>query len=289
MSDASIDPGLFRQVLGSYPTGVCAITALDAGGKPAGMQRQAPPPATTPTSFAIKDMAKNEIFDAVTSHRASPSQACADVDPVGDRDVRFLAQFVGAALVVMSYSSLAVVLLTATLALQVISVDVALGLVLGANLGSGLLAVLTTLRANVATRQVPLGNLCFKLLGVGLAIFLINPWLALVKPYVSQPAVLTVLFHLSFNLMVAVIFIGLTQTVAGWVERLLPNVSSTPLGRPNHLDPSALATPSLAISCAAREAMHQADMVETMLRGVITVLKAGDAFDLNHRLLQQHQ
>ncbi|WP_342130695.1 Na/Pi cotransporter family protein [Hydrogenophaga sp. OTU3427] len=189
---------------------------------------------------------------------------------------RMLEIVVGAVLVVMSYSSLAVVLLTATLALQVISVDVALGLVLGANLGSGLLAVLTTLRANVATRQVPLGNLCFKLLGVVLAIFLINPWLALVRPYVPQPAVLTVLFHLSFNLMVAVIFIGLTQTVAGWVERLLPRTTSTPLGRPNHLDPSALATPSLAISCAAREAMHQADMVETMLRGVITVLKSND-------------
>ncbi len=189
---------------------------------------------------------------------------------------RMLEILLGAVLVVLSYSSLAVVLLTATLSLYVISVDVALGLVLGANLGSGLLAVLTTLRANVATRQVPLGNLVFKLLAVAVGVFLIPLWLRLVRPYVQDPAALTVMFHLSFNLMVALIFIGLTQTVAGWVERLLPNVTSTPLGRPNHLDPSALATPSLAISCAAREAMHQADVVETMLRGVLTVLKNND-------------
>jgi phosphate:Na+ symporter len=39
--------------------------------------------------------------------------------------------------------------------------------------------------------------------------------------------------------------------------------------RPRHLDPVALATPSLAIACAAREALHQADVVETMLRGVM--------------------
>jgi phosphate:Na+ symporter len=53
---------------------------------------------------------------------------------------------VGAVLAVVSYSSLAIVLLTATLAASgVIPMDVALGLVLGANLGSGLLAVLTTL------------------------------------------------------------------------------------------------------------------------------------------------
>lgn len=32
-----IDPNLFRQVLGHYPTGVCVISALDPDGKPAGM------------------------------------------------------------------------------------------------------------------------------------------------------------------------------------------------------------------------------------------------------------
>ena len=65
--------------------------------------------------------------------------------------------FVGALLTVVAYSSLAIVLLTATLALsQVIPIEVALGLVLGANLGSGLLAVLTTFKSSIETRQVPL-------------------------------------------------------------------------------------------------------------------------------------
>lgn len=40
MSDSqtiSIDPGLFRQVLGQYPTGVCVITAVVADGEPIAM------------------------------------------------------------------------------------------------------------------------------------------------------------------------------------------------------------------------------------------------------------
>ena len=70
---------------------------------------------------------------------------------------------VGAVLAVASYSSLAIVLLTATLAAsQVVAPDVALGLVLGANLGSGLLGVLTTSKSAVEVRQVPLGNFFFK-------------------------------------------------------------------------------------------------------------------------------
>ena len=69
----------------------------------------------------------------------------------------------GAVLAVISYSSLAVVLLIATLASSGgVPLDVALGLVLGANLGSGLLAVVTTARSSVDVRRVPIGTLVFK-------------------------------------------------------------------------------------------------------------------------------
>ncbi|MDO9434029.1 Na/Pi cotransporter family protein [Hydrogenophaga sp.] len=191
---------------------------------------------------------------------------------------RMLEILLGAALAVGAYSSLAVVLLASTLALQVVGLDVALGIVLGANLGSGLLAVITTAKAGISTRQVPLGNLLFKVLGVCIAVWLIPLWVGFMEPLVQDPATLTVLFHLSFNLMVGAVFIGLTQPVARMVNRLLPlKDAKTALDRPNHLDPSALATPSLAISCAAREAMHQADIVETMLRGVVTVIRNNDA------------
>ena len=37
MSEVSIDSATFRKVLGSYPTGVCAITATGADGNPLGM------------------------------------------------------------------------------------------------------------------------------------------------------------------------------------------------------------------------------------------------------------
>ncbi|HSV53559.1 MAG TPA: Na/Pi cotransporter family protein [Burkholderiaceae bacterium] len=185
---------------------------------------------------------------------------------------------VGTVLAVVSYSSLAIVLLTAALAASnVIPLDVALGLVLGANLGSGLLAVLTTLRSAIVVRQVPLGNLLFKILGIAMVAPFVGLWVRHVRPFITEPATLVVLFHLAFNLVVAIVFIGLTRMVAYWVEKGLPKPEkSAHKGRPDHLDPSALATPSLAISCAAREALHQADVVETMLRGMMEVLTKND-------------
>ncbi|EIM31289.1 Na+/phosphate symporter [Leptothrix ochracea L12] len=56
--------------------------------------------------------------------------------------------------------------------------------------------------------------------------------------------------------------------------------------RPQHLDLVALSTPSLAISCAEREALHQADVVETMLRGVLPVIRNNDLV-LAEQLRQQ--
>ena len=191
---------------------------------------------------------------------------------------RMLEITVGAVLSILSYSSLALVLLTATLASTgVVPIDVALGLVLGANLGSGLLAVLTTLSANVETRQVPIGNLVFKIIGLMVVAPFISVWLDNVRPWVSEVAALVVLFHLTFNIVVGLLFIGLTQVVARRVEKWLPKLEkSTVAGRQRHLDLSALETPSLAISCAVREAMHQADVVETMLLGVYGVIKNND-------------
>ena len=45
---------------------------------------------------------------------------------------------------------------------------------------------------------------------------------------------------------------------------------------PRHLDPSALGTPSLALADAARETLHMGDLVEVMLRQVMTALMSND-------------
>jgi phosphate:Na+ symporter len=185
---------------------------------------------------------------------------------------------VGAVLAVLAYSSLAIVLLTATLAASgAVPLDVALGLTLGANLGSGVLGVLATARSSVEVRQVPMGNLVFKLAGVVAAAPFVGLWLKHAMAFLPDAGTLIVVYHLSFNVIIALLFIAFTQVVARLVEHWLPKPDpSMVAGRPHHLDPSALATPSLAISCAAREALHQADVVETMLLGMLRVIKEDD-------------
>ncbi|WP_353235229.1 Na/Pi cotransporter family protein [Diaphorobacter ruginosibacter] len=185
--------------------------------------------------------------------------------------------FMGCVLAVMAYSSLAIVLLISAMAAShVVPLDVALGLVLGANLGSGLLAVLTTAKSAVEVRQVTVGNMVFKILGVLIMTPFISAWLKYVQPYLPHESHGVVLFHLAYNVIISVGFIGFTQWVADLMIKLMPKPVEDKQKRPQHLDPSALSTPSLAISCAAREALYQADVVETMLTGVLDVIRKND-------------
>ena len=86
-----------------------------------------------------------------------------------------LDALIGAVFAIVSYPA-AAVLLTATLtAAGAISFPVALCLVIGANLGSGLLAMLNNSAANAAARRVALGSLLFKLVGSLIILPFVHP------------------------------------------------------------------------------------------------------------------
>ncbi|HET7363908.1 MAG TPA: Na/Pi cotransporter family protein, partial [Burkholderiales bacterium] len=173
---------------------------------------------------------------------------------------------------------LAVVLLTSALVTSdVISLHVALGLVLGANLGSGMLAMINTLTAPPEAQRVNLGNLLFRLTGCLLAI----PLLSYIEDGFASVGIAggaaVVAFHLAFNVALAAIFLFLTEPVARLAERLMPTrTDEDNPAKPRYLDPSALGTPALAIGNAVREAMRIGDVVEEMLTGMLTVLKTND-------------
>ena len=190
-----------------------------------------------------------------------------------------LDMLIAMGLTLLCYSSLAVVLLIATLTSMVmISTEVAFGLVLGANLGSGVLAILATLHSTPEARRVALGNFFFKVAGCALMLPLmhwIGGWLSAIDP---SPQRQVVNFHLAFNLIIACTFIGFTERFARLAERMLPShPEQGGAARPRYLDPVALETPALAVSCAAREALRLGDMIESMLRGSLTVLRNNDS------------
>lgn len=184
----------------------------------------------------------------------------------------------GALFAMISYSSLAAVLLTATLAAsKVISLKVALCLVVGANLGSGILAMISASSQNAAGRRVALGSLLFKVAGCALVLPLVGPLAGWIDHWQFSTAELVIAFHVLYNATRCLACLPLTNQMAAFCTRLMPDRHSPEdTVRPRHLDPAALDTPSLALVNAVRETLRMGDIVEHMLNNLMQVIHSGD-------------
>ncbi|MFJ7797524.1 Na/Pi cotransporter family protein [Pseudomonas sp. NPDC096950] len=185
-----------------------------------------------------------------------------------------LDALIGALFAMISYSSLAAVLLTATLAgAGVISLPVAIGLVIGANIGSGVLAFMSTSMQNAAGRQVALGSLLYKLIGLLLIIPVLDPLVHWIDSLDFSSQEMVIGFHLLYNTARCLILlpsVGPMAKLCAWLLPERPELNG--MAKPRHLDATALVTPSLALANAARETLRIGDLIDNMLEAMLDVL-----------------
>jgi phosphate:Na+ symporter len=186
---------------------------------------------------------------------------------------------IAAALTWAAHSSVAVVLLVMSLAYsQFVTTEAALALVLGANLGSAINPLIEAgSRGDPASRRLPVGNMLNRLVGVCFALAFLHPIAQQLSAWQPDAAKRIAEFHMLFNIVLALIFIGLLDPVAHLLIRFLPERKKPDdASAPRYLDDAALETPSLALANAARETLRMGDTVETMLRDVMTAIMAND-------------
>jgi phosphate:Na+ symporter len=185
----------------------------------------------------------------------------------------------GAALAWAAHSSVAVVLLVMSLSYSnFITPVVAFALVIGANLGSAINPLIEGggLRNPIA-RRLPLGNLINRIVGCALVLPFLQPAVDIVKAIDPNPVRLIADFHTIFNLTLAAIFIVPLPVFAKLLQWLLPPLAApSDPSAPVYLDAAAIGTPSIALTCAARETLHMGDLVETMLRETMIALMTDD-------------
>jgi phosphate:Na+ symporter len=222
----------------------------------------------------------NLIIGASGPLRDSPTLATV-VAALADEPM--LAVLLATVLTWLAHSSVAVVLLIMSLSsVGLVPIPIGLALVLGANIGSGLIPLMLTLRQPAETRRIPLGNFLFRLIGALLALLIVEAAVTHFTHLGVQPARQIANFHTLFNLALALLFLPLTKLVAQLTERWLPDTDADPnapdalLENPSHLNPEVIDKPSLALTCATQEVLRMADRVETMLRYALDTFQDDD-------------
>jgi phosphate:Na+ symporter len=176
---------------------------------------------------------------------------------------------IAAALTFAAHSSVVIVLAVMSFsAAGLIGPEATLAMVVGANIGSAFNPVLQATGGDPVRLRLPVGNLVTRIVGAAIALpFLgaVANWLGGVE---ADPARLAANFHTAFNVVIALIFVGLLPLLAKLLVRLLPErpVSNDP-ATPLYLDRAAIGTPAVALVNATRETLRMADVVERMLAG----------------------
>jgi phosphate:Na+ symporter len=174
-----------------------------------------------------------------------------------------------------AHSSVATVLFVMSLAFShFIAPAAALALVLGANLGSAINPLFEGgHRDDPTSYRLPAGNFLNRLVGVVLVTPFLFPIANLFQAIQPDMAKMTAEFHIAFNIGTALLFIGLLDPLARFLEKIFParKQASNP-SAPRYLDERALDTPTLALADAARETLRMGDTVEIMLKQVMVAL-----------------
>ncbi|RON23606.1 Na/Pi cotransporter family protein [Pseudomonas lini] len=179
-----------------------------------------------------------------------------------------IALLVALILTWLCHSSVAVVLLIISLAATgMLSASTIVALVLGVNIGGALPSVINA--GSSVGRRLPLGNLLVRTVGA-LAVL---PFAGLLAQAPLAPSTLVVCLHTGFNLLLGLVFIGLTDVLANALTRWLPAPEQdVDPGMPHYLDEAGLEVANIGLSNAAREALRMADMLSAMLGRMLQLL-----------------
>ncbi len=166
------------------------------------------------------------------------------------------------ATIIMQSSHATLVLVITALSVQQLTYDNALALVIGANVGTTITAVLGALTSNTDGKRLALSDVLFKVSAGIVFILMINQITWLVDTIADiiglAPTDFTLklaIFHTIFNVAGVIIMIPLVNPLVRLVTRLMPDKKTTEV-EPMFLNESAFELPDTALESVRKETIH---------------------------------
>jgi phosphate:Na+ symporter len=160
----------------------------------------------------------------------------------------------GAVFTAIVHSSLIPISLLVVLAQQgLISIEVALPIVIGANIGTTATALMAAATANISGKRTAAAHVLFKIGGTAICLLLFPVMIDAVKAFSDSTAQQIVFSHFLFNSAIVVAFVFILKHFARLVEKMIPgHAYFFPLW-PEFLSDKDLADPEKALENVRRE------------------------------------
>lgn len=196
--------------------------------------------------------------------------------PQGEGPVVVMAQLgIGMLMTVLMQSSSAAMAITLTAAQGgLISAQGAAAVVIGANIGTTVTALLAAIGATPNARRAASAHVVFNLL-TGTVALLLLPWLIGVLGVAREglglppdPAAMLALFHTTFNLIGVLLMWPLAQRLTRWLQQRF-RAREEDEAQPQFLDDTVLAVPTLALDALKREVARAGQVALRMTRSAL--------------------
>jgi phosphate:Na+ symporter len=186
----------------------------------------------------------------------------------------------GALLTVLMQSSSAALAVALTAAQGgLLTIHDAAAVVIGANIGTTVKALLAALGATPNARRAAAAHVMFNLLTGAVALLLL-PWLIDLIVWLRElleleaaPAVTLALFHTTFNILGVVLMWPLAARLAAFLARRFRTAEEDE-ARPRHLDNNVLSVPALALDALIQEVRRMGEIALRGARRVWTIQQA---------------
>ena len=169
------------------------------------------------------------------------------------------------ATVIMQSSHATLVLVITALAVHQVTYENALALVIGANVGTTITAVIGSMTSNTDGKRLALADVIFKVTAGIVFVLMINKITGLVDMIASMIGLADddytlklAIFHTIFNVAGVIIMVPLVNQLVRLVSTLIPGTKRS-LSEPLYLNESALELPDTAIEAVRKEALHLYD------------------------------
>ena len=157
-----------------------------------------------------------------------------------------------------------------------IPLQAGIAIILGANVGTCVTAMLATIGKPRTATQVALVHLIFNTTGVIVALIVMAPFAQFVRSISPEgdTARQVANAHTVFNIANAVLFIGFTGPLAKLVQRIAPLKPAPPRVQPKYLEKALLDVPAGALDAVRREIGHLGEQIVAIVRMIPTIMAA---------------
>lgn len=179
----------------------------------------------------------------------------------------WLGILAGVILTAVTQSSSAVTSLVIAMGLsQVITLDGAIGIILGANIGTCITGLIASLRLSPTARQASLAQIIINVVGVLIFLPFISPFADLIQLTSNVLSRQIANAHSIFNVVVSVVLFPFARPIARLVEKISPVKPEKEKKRVTvFIDENQYRVPSVAISQASKELCRLADITAEMV------------------------